>query len=109
MTSEERLAKFENLLVQQGELIEKHESAIRDLIVVSRTTLTAVEVIRGSMHDLTGSVQQLTGSVQQLKGSVQQLSGFVQELREAQGATDEKLNILIETIERIIRRLNGAG
>ena len=81
MTSEERLDKFENLLVQQGELIEKHESAIRDLIVVSRTTLTAVQGTQGS----------------------------VQELREAQGATDEKLNILIETIERILRRLNGAG
>ena len=88
MTSEERLDKFENLMVQQGELIEKHQFAIRDLILVSRTTLTAVEEIRGSVQDLTGSVQAL---------------------REAQGATDEKLNILIETIERIIRRLKGTG
>ena len=95
MTSEERLDKFENLLVQQGELLEKHQFAIRDLIVVSRTTLTALDEIRGSMHDLTGNVQQLTGSVQQLV--------------KAQEATDEKLNILIETIERIIRRLNGTG
>ena len=109
MTSEERLDKFENLLLQQGELLEKHQFAIRDLILVSRTTLTALEEIRGSMHDLTGSVQELTGTVQELTGTVQQLTGSVQELREAQGATDEKLNILIETIERIIRRLNGAG
>ena len=102
MTSEERFDKFENLLVQQGELIEKHQFAIRDLILVSRTTLTAVEEIRGSVQDLTGSLQDLTGTVQELTGSVQGL-------REAQGATDEKLNILIETIERIIRRLNGTG
>ena len=102
MTSEERLDKFENLLVQQGELIEKHQFAIRDLILVSRTTLSAVEEIRGSVQDLTGSLQDLTGSVQELTDSVQGL-------REAQGATDEKLNILIETIERIIRRLNGTG
>ena len=109
MTSEERLDKFENLLVQQGELIEKHQFAIRDLILVSRTTLKALEEIRGSMHDLTGSVQELTGTVQELTGTVQELTGSVQELREAQGATDEKLNILIETVERIIRRLNSTG
>ena len=95
MTSEERLDKL-------GELIEKHQFAIRDLILVSRTTLTAVEEIRGSLQDLTGTVQELTGTVQELTGSVQVL-------REAQGATDEKLNILIETVERIIRRLNGNG
>jgi methyl-accepting chemotaxis protein len=92
MSSEERLDRCERLLVQQGELIEKHESAIRDLIVVGRTTLTAVERIGGSVQELAGSVQKLTGSVE--------------ELREAQRATDEKLNALIDTIERIIRRLN---
>ena len=31
----------------------------------------------------------------------------IQELRDAQAATDEKLNILIDTVERIIRRENG--
>jgi hypothetical protein len=29
------------------------------------------------------------------------------ELRDAQAATDEKLNILIDTVDRIIRRRNG--
>ena len=109
MTSEERLDKFENLMVQQGELIEKHQFAIRDLILVSRTTLTAVEEIRGSLQELTGTVQELTGTTQELAGTVQELTDSVQGLREAQGATDEKLNILIETIERIIRRLKGTG
>ena len=100
MTSEERLDRVEKLLVQQGELIEKHQSAIRDLIVVSRTTLTSVGETRGS-------VQELRDSVQELRESVQELRESVQELREAQSATDEKLNILIETVDRIVRRLNG--
>jgi len=30
-----------------------------------------------------------------------------EELRKAQAATDEKLNILIETVDRIIRNRNG--
>ena len=78
MTPEERLDTIEKLLFQQGEQtarlseqIQKHDFAIRDLILVSRTTLTAV-----------------------------------QELRDAQAATDDKLNILIETLDRIVRRLN---
>ena len=31
----------------------------------------------------------------------------IQELREAQAATDGKLNILIDTVDRIIRHRNG--
>ena len=107
MTSEERLDRVEKLLVQQGELIEKHQSAIRDLIVVSRTTLTSVGETRGSVQELRDSVQELRDSVQELRESVQELRESVQELREAQSATDEKLNILIETVDRIVRRLNG--
>jgi len=49
--------------------------AIRDLIVVSRTVLTAVQ-----------------------ESSVQ-----IKELRDAQAVTDEKLNILIDTVDRIVR------
>ena len=93
MTPEERLKAIENLLaaltesqVRREAQIDKHQqeiekhsaqieknikeqrAAIRDLIIVSRTTLNSI-----------------------------------MELRESQKATDEKLHILIETIDRIIR------
>jgi hypothetical protein len=61
MTPEERLDRIETT-------IDKHNSAIGDLITVSRTVLTSV-----------------------------------QELRDAQGTTEEKLNILIDTVDRIVR------
>jgi DNA-binding winged helix-turn-helix (wHTH) protein len=51
------------------------------LIVVSRTILTTTEKV-----------------TEQIK-----------ELREAQAATDEKLNILIDTVDRIIRNLGKDG
>ena len=57
------------------ERFEKIEAGIRDLIVVSRTVLSSIE---------------------RLDGSIGQLRDSVDELREAQKRTDEKLNALIQ-------------
>ena len=65
MTPDERLNRLETIA-------DKHNAAIRDLIVVGRTCLDSIK-----------------------------------ELRDAQATTDEKLNILIETVDRIIRHRNG--
>jgi hypothetical protein len=86
MTPEERFTKIENLLATVAEYqaenqarrdaeIDKHNAAIRDLVVVSRTLLDSHERIEAE----------------------------IDKLREAQLATDEKLHILIETVDRIIR------
>jgi hypothetical protein len=75
MTPEERFTKIENLLSAVSENQAKHDAAIRDLIVVSRTTLTAIAELR--------------------EGD--------KELREAQKVTEEKLHVLIDTVDRIIR------
>jgi hypothetical protein len=68
MTPEERLTKIENAIYTMTELQARDETAIRDLIGVSRTVLNAID-----------------------------------DLRVAQKSTDEKLHILIETVDRIIR------
>ena len=68
---------------EQNQKIEKNTAGIRDLIVVSRTVLTSIEEMRQT-HEKD-----------------------YEQLRKAQGATDEKLNILIDTIDRIIRNRNG--
>jgi hypothetical protein len=75
MTPEERFTKIENLLATLTENQLRHETAIRDLIVVSRTTLNSIGELREAQ-----------------KG-----------LQEAQKLTDDKLHILIETVDRIIR------
>ena len=92
MTPEERFTKIENaiqsLIETQSEhaaQIEKQNAGIRDLIVVSRTVLT---------------------SIQQLQ-TVQ--DKMIEEVREAQKHTDDKLNILIDTVDRIVRNRNGDG
>ena len=82
MTPEQRLDRIETILEKQSQEIDKHNVAIRDLIVVSRTVLTAVQ----------------ESSVQIHESSVQ-----IKELRDAQAVTDEKLNILIDTVDRIVR------
>ena len=60
-------------------MIDKQNEGIRGLIVVARTCLDSFQEVRES----------------------------VKELRAAQAATDEKLNILIATVDRIIRHRNG--
>jgi hypothetical protein len=85
MTPEERITKIENAIHSLVETqarnetqIEKHNAGIRDLVVVSRSFLESQKEV---------TVQ-------------------IRELREAQRTTDEKLNSLIETVDRIIRSRN---
>jgi predicted metal-binding protein len=82
MTPEERLDRIERLLQTTAEHIDKHDAAIRSLIVVGRTCLDSIKDMRES-HE-----------------------ADYKKLLEAQTATEEKLNILIDTVDRIIRREN---
>jgi hypothetical protein len=90
MTPEERLDRIETIIEKQTQEIDKQNAGIRDLIVVSRTVLTSLQEFRDVQrrdHD--------------------EWTAQMKELRDAQAATDEKLNILIDTVDRIIRRDNG--
>ena len=103
MNPEERLDRIENVLQataeqqarQQDQLgtfgkeIEKQNDGIRSLIVVARTCLDSIKELRENqrvVHD--------------------RLAADIDKLREAQSVTDEKLNILVDTVDRIIRREN---
>ncbi|MBI4472455.1 MAG: hypothetical protein HY646_07280 [Acidobacteria bacterium] len=79
MTPEQRLDRIEAL-------IEKQNQGIQGLIVVGRTCLDSIQELR--------EVQ---------RKDHEEWSARMEELREAQAATDEKLNILIDTVDRIIR------
>jgi hypothetical protein len=65
--------------IRQAGEIGEHRAAIRDLIVVSRTVLD----------------------------SIMQLRSDTDKLREAQEVTDKKLQALIETVDRIVRKPNA--
>ena len=59
--------------------IEKHNTAIQGLIAVGRTCLDSIKEVTVQIKDL----------------------------RDAQASTDEKLNILIDAVDRVIRNRNG--
>ena len=86
---QERLAWQEEQGVKRGQEIDKHNDAIRSLIVVARTCLDSFQEIRDVQR------KDREEWVTQMK-----------ELRAAQAETGEKLNILVNTVDRIIRREN---
>ena len=99
MTPEERLTRIERVLqsltdaqVEHAAQIEKQNAGIRDLIIVSRSVLTSMEEFRETQRK-----------------DHEEWTAQMKELRDAQAVTDEKLNILIHTVDRIIRSRNGSG
>ena len=63
--------------------IEKQNEGIQGLIVVSRTVLSSTQELRAVQHEM------------------------IEEARELNKQTEEKLNILIDTVDRIIHREPG--
>ena len=74
------------------ERFDRIENSIRDLIVVSRTILTTTENLVASQKEVTEQIKELREAQ-----------------AEAQAATDDKLNILIDIVDRIIRQLGRNG
>jgi chemotaxis protein histidine kinase CheA len=110
MTPEERFTRIENVLETLTENHLRHNAAICDLIVVSRTTLNAIGELRQGQKEfqetsriLQESMQKMLESQQKLQESQQKLQESQIELQESQKATEDKLHILIETVDRIIR------
>ena len=82
MKPEERFERIERQT-------EKNTEAMKDLIVVARSITDAQLKTDGQIGELRQSIAELREA-----------------MREAQKETDERLNILIDTVDRIIRR-NG--
>ena len=85
VTPEQRFHEIESTLraeqqARNTQEIDRHNEAIRSLIVVTRTCLDSIKEMRQS-HD-----------------------AAYRKLLDSQATTDEKLHILIETVDRIIRR-----
>src|SRR5437867_4242558 len=103
MTPEERLDRIETIIEKLNQEIEKQNARIRELIVVSRTVRTSIQGLDGSIQGLHGSIQELHGSIQELREvqrkDHEEWSAQMKDLRDAQAATDEKLNILIDTVD----------
>ena len=86
MTPEERHTKIEAE-------IEKRNTAIHGLIIVGRTCLDSIQELRGIQDKAIKEARELHKTMRE-------------EVRELHKHTDEKLNILIDTVDRIIRSRN---
>ena|SRR5215471_4846383 len=104
MTPEERYTRMENLVhsiieaqahlserqEKQENLIAEDRGAIRDLIVVSRSVIEAQKETDAIVKALGKKVDQLTEDVKALRETVREHEG--------------KIEALIDTVDRIIRR-----
>ena len=95
MTPEERFNRLE-------QMIERHSDAIKDLIRVGRIITDAQQVTN---TQITRLAEDLYG----VHGAITRVTEDIAQLREAQKETDERLNILIDTVDRIIRVLGRNG
>ena len=89
VTPEERFDRIERTLERTSSEIDKQNEGIRGLIAVARTCLDSLQEMRDRHerdHDRT--------------------LAEIEKLCEAQASTGEKLNILIDTVDRIIRNRN---
>jgi hypothetical protein len=107
MTPEERFTIMQNLLQammehdakqqerieKQSEQIDKHTEQIEKHAELIQKHSEQIEKQNAGIRDLIVVSRTVLNSVQ--------------ELRDAQAATDGKLNILIDTVERVIRRREG--
>jgi len=92
MTPEERFNRLE-------QIIESHNDAIKDLIPVGRIITDAQQVTN---TQITRLAEDLHG----VHGAITRVTEDIAQLREAQKETDERLNILIDIVDRLIPR-NG--
>jgi len=116
MTTEERFTKIENALHTVSENQSRHDVAIRDLIVVSRTLLNAQAETTNQIQRLAQVQQdaahnadvQLQRSREESERSRKEFDHRLREIDERYAARsaeiEEKLNALIEIVDRIIRK-----
>ena len=100
MTPEERFTKIENAIHALTETQARHDTQIGGLI-------TQVEKQNAGIEKQNAGIRDLIVVIRTLMATVSKLGETVAELSEAQKHTDEKLNALIDTVDRIVRKGNG--
>ena len=100
MTPEERFTKIENAIHALTETQARHDTQIGGLI-------TQVEKQNAGIEKQNAGIRDLIVVIRTLMDTVSKLGETVAELSEAQKHTDEKLNALMDTVDRILRKGNA--
>ena len=114
MTTEERFVKIENTLEVVTENISRHEAAIRDLIVVSRTLLDSQRELRETQQRDHEAWREERRNLnrdldRRIAESHREVDDKFKALAEQTAETDKRLNALIEIVDEIIRRRKNGG
>jgi len=103
MTTEERFTRIENALQAVSENQARHESAIRDLIIVSRTLLESQKELRQVVEEIQYDWRE---AHRVIDVKLAELADADRRLGEKLETTTDKLNSLIQVVDRITRRKN---
>ena len=85
------------------ERFEKIEAGIRDLIVVSRTALTAIDQMGGSMSLMRGSMELMRDSIEELRDTQKHTDENFSALIQAQRETEQKVSRLADIVDKLVR------
>ena len=115
MNFEERFDRIETNLELVGQQTEKNTAGIRDLIRVSTIFLEQQKQVMVGMDTVDARMEALReenrtwflGFRERQERDHEEWTLQMKELRELQAETEQKLNILIDTVDRIIRNKNG--
>jgi hypothetical protein len=104
MTPQERLDRIETQ-------IEKQNKGIQDLIRPSGIFLDSQKQVMAQIEGLREAQKEAYRELREIQQKDHdEWTAHMKDLREAQAETDQKLNILIDTVDRIIRnKENGHG
>jgi hypothetical protein len=113
MTPEERLDNIERTLQRTAEMQAEQSNQIRDLIADGENQNEAIRSLIADGEKQNEAIRSLIVVSRTVLTSIQELrtvqDKMIEEARERDKHTVEKLNILIDTVDRIIRsrRKNG--
>ncbi len=77
--------------------IQRHDEMLRQLIEVNLS-------LTGHLEELATHAEGLDARVDRLDARVDKLAARMEELAESQAHTDQRLNVLIDIVDKIIRR-----
>ena len=114
MTPEERLTKIENAIQALTEVQAKHDSGIRELIVISKILVESQQrtddrfkAFDDRFEAFMKQQQRTDDRINALIEHEQKLDRKLIDLHDIQRQTEQKLNLLIDTVDRFIRGRNG--
>ncbi|HYN24035.1 MAG TPA: hypothetical protein VES69_03220 [Pyrinomonadaceae bacterium] len=105
MTNEE-IQRTMEFIIRHQESFSENMELLREAQVKGESRITRLE---GAFVSLYNTVSKLSDTVGDLSGSVGELTKAQQQLTAAQARTDERLNTLINVIERYISNGRNGG